>query len=244
MRSGAVALVTGASSGIGLAITRRLLEHGLRVIVCGRSVERLNEAFPEESASVLRYALDVTDGAAVAGLLQDLPAAWREIDVLVANAGSDQGGRRRFDEGRIEDYMQTVETNVNGVIRICHAVMPGMLARERGHVVTIGSTSGLEIYVGGTAYATSKHAVHAFTDSLRLDYHTAPIRISEIMPGLVRTGFALARNPGDEEGAQHFYDTADGTLEPGAIADAVMYALLQPPEVNVAQMLVTPTTKK
>lgn len=244
LRAGAIALVTGASSGIGLAIARALLDRGMRVIASARGESRLRDAYEDDGEQVLVMPLDVNDGSSVAALVDTLPPAWQEIDVLVANAGSDRGGRRRFDQGRVDDFVHTVDTNVSGVMRVCHAVIPGMLARGRGHVVTIGSTSGLAIYEGGTAYAASKHALHCFTDSLRLDYRESPIRISEVMPGLVRTGFALARNPGDETGARNFYDAAPGTLEPGDIAIAVMFALEQPPQVNIAQILVTPTTNK
>ena len=244
LRPGALALVTGASSGIGYAIAQQLLAHGVRVIGVARDLERLQREFQPQPHDLLLRSLDVCDGAQVSDFVNALPASWQDIDILVANAGSDRGGRRRFDIGHIEDWVSTIDTNVTGLMRVCHAVIPGMLKRQRGHVVTLGSTSGLSVYEGGTAYAASKHAVHAFTDCLRLDYRDAPLRITEILPGLVRTGFALARNPEDEAGAQAFYDSAKATLDSEHIAAATLFALQQPLEVNVAQILVTPTGNK
>ena len=138
LKPGAVALVTGASVGIGKAIAMRLLEQDARLIAVARNGERLEACFHDHGDSVHVLPLDVTDGPSVAGLIENLPQPWREIDILVANAGSDVGGRRPFCDGDVEDWASTVETNVNGVIRICHAIMPGMLARGRGHIVILG----------------------------------------------------------------------------------------------------------
>ncbi len=244
LRPGAIALVTGASSGIGKAIAETLLDRQVKVICAARRPAALEAAFAERGGQVLLHRLDVTDGDAVAALESALPEGWREIDILVANAGSDVGGRRRFDEGAIDHWAQTIATNVTGVLRICHAVIPGMLARGRGHVVTVGSTAGLGTYPLGAAYSTSKHAVHAFSDLLRHDYRRDPVRITEVMPGMVRTGFASARHEGDEAKAEQFYDDWPATLQPEDIAAAALFALEQPDHVNVASILVTPTGDK
>ncbi len=244
LRAGAVALVTGASSGIGLATAERLLEQGVRVIAAARRREPLEAAFKDAGERVLLHPLDVTHGPAVAALPGALPEGWREVDIVVANAGSDVGGRRRFDEGEIEDWAGTIETNVTGVMRVCHALLPGMLARGRGHLVLLGSTSGLYVYPSGNAYAASKHAIHAFASLLRQDYKTAPLRVTEVLPGMVRTGFASARHHGDEAKAEAFYEAWPATIEADDIARAVLYALSQPPQVNIAQITVTPTGDK
>lgn len=244
LRPGALALVTGASSGIGRAIAEALLERRLRVICTARRRGPLEEAFAARGDQVLILPLDATDGAAVAALPESLPADWREIDVLIANAGSDVGGRRPFDRGEIEDWAGTIETNVTGVIRICHALLPGMLARGHGHLVTLGSTAGLQSSAEHAIYSTSKHAVHAFTDLLRKDYKRAPLRITEVMPGMVRTGFAAARHRGDADKAEAFYQSWPAVLEARDIAAATLFALEQPPHVNIAQILVTPTGDK
>ena len=138
--------------------------------------------------------LDITDPASAAGLIERLPEDLRAIDILVACAGHDIGGRQRFDLGRVEDWAGIVETNVTGVIRVCHAVVPGMLARGRGHVVTLGSTAGLKIYPGGTIYNAAKFAVRAFTEALRADYRDTDLRITlhrRRYGGIPRTGHAL-----------------------------------------------------
>lgn len=241
LRPGGVALVTGASSGIGLAIAQRLLAKEMRVIAVSRRRDALEAAFADAAGSVLIQPLDVTDGAAVAGLPESLPADWREIDVLVVNAGSDVGGRRAFLDGDIENYAQTIETNVTGVLRTCHAVMPAMMARGRGHVVIVGSIAGEALYPHSNVYAASKHAVHAFAGMLRLDYKNSPLRITEVLPGMVKTGFAAARHSGDTTKAETFYDGFAALLGPDDIAASVLFALEQPLHVNIAQVTVTPT---
>ncbi len=244
LKPGAVALVTGASVGIGKAICMRLLEQDAKLIAVARNRDRLEACFSDYSDSVHALPLDVTDGPAVAGLIDNLPEAWREIDILVANAGSDVGGRRPFCEGDVEDWASTVETNVNGVVRICHAVLPGMLARGRGHAVIVGSIDALGTRPGGNVYAATKHAVHALADGLRKDYANDPIRITEILPGLVRTGFAEARFRGDEERADAYYESFAAYLEADDIARSTMFALNQPAQVNIAQMVIVPTGDK
>ncbi len=244
MRPGSVALVTGASSGIGQAVAEDLIEAGLRVICLGRSQEQLGKLFGMRDDSALPLALDVTDADFAERLESALPKGWREIDILIASAGSDVGGRRRFNEGVIEDWAQTIDTNVTGLMRVCHALLPAMLERGRGHVVTLGSVAGLYTYSGSAAYAPSKHAVHAFTDSLRKDFPDAPVRITEIMPGLVRTGFAAARHKGDTAKAEAWYDDSPGYLSAQDVSASVMFALSQPDNVNIAQILVMPTGDK
>jgi len=243
LRPGAVALVTGASDGIGRAVAERLLDRRLSVICTARRRGRLEELYTGRAGAHV-LPLDVTDGPAVAGLIETLPAELRAIDVLVANAGSDVGGRRPFHEGDMADWAATVDTNVTGLMRVCHAVIPGMLARRRGHVVTLGSIAGLRSIPGIAVYGATKFSVRAFTEALRQDYDTEPIRITEILPGLVRTGFAAARFRGDVAQAEAFYDSFPAALEAEDIAAAVLFALAQPQRVNVAQIVVTPTGDK
>jgi len=239
LQAGAVALVTGASAGIGLATVEALAAKGLRVICAARDKARLDAlASRLEGAHALE--LDVTDAEACRGLVARLPKDLREIDILIANAGHDVGGRKRFDEGEVEEWARTVETNVTGVIRTCHAVIPGMLARNRGHVVTLGSIAGLRTYTHGSIYCTTKFAVRAFTQGLRDDYAKTDLRITEILPGMVRTEFAERRFK-DRARGEEFYETFAEILDPADIANAILYALDQPPSVTVAQMVVVPT---
>lgn len=244
LQPGAICLVTGASGGIGQAVAESLLHKGFRVICAARRADRMVELFGSFGEQAHIVALDVTDGPAVAGLIDRLPAAWREIEVLVANAGSDIGGRQSFVDTDMGDWASTVEVNVTGVLRVCHAVLPGMQARQRGHIVTLGSIAGLETYASGAVYGASKYAVRAFTQALRKDFKDSPIRITEILPGMVRTGFAEARFHGDATRAEQFYDSFPATLAAEDIAAALLFALEQPPHVNIAQIVVTPTADK
>lgn len=239
-----IALVTGASSGIGQAVADRLLDQGLRVICLGRDEARLRKVFDARGDAAMCLALDVTDQEFAAKLTAALPEDWHGIDILIASAGSDVGGRRRFDQGDMAEWAQTIEINVTGVMRVCHAILPGMLERGRGHIVTLGSVAGISTYPGAAIYAPSKHAVHAFTDSLRKDFSNDPIRITEVLPGLVRTGFAEARHKGDTETANAFYDSFPACLAADDIAATVMFALTQPDHVNIAQIVVTPSGDK
>jgi 3-hydroxy acid dehydrogenase/malonic semialdehyde reductase len=234
--TGKTALITGAGSGIGRAAAMALGAAGARVVACGRRSGPLEALADESPGDVHPHVLDVTDDAGVDELPDCLPAGWREIDILINNAGHEVGGRRRFDEGSADEWAAILETNLLGMFRVTRAVIPGMVARGRGHVVNIGSTSGLIANATRAAYAASKHAVHGFSKSLRLDYAGSGIRVSEIMPGIVRTDFAEAR-AGDAEQAEAFYNSFDDFMEADDIAAAIVYALSQPDRVNVAQIV-------
>jgi NADP-dependent 3-hydroxy acid dehydrogenase YdfG len=241
LQPGAIALVTGASAGIGAATARTLAARGARVICASRNKARLDELVAELGAAAQALELDVADPASTESLIERLPENLRAIDILIANAGHDLGGRRRFDEGAVADWASIIETNVTGMIRTCHAVVPDMLARGRGHVVTLGSVAGLSSYKGGTIYNASKFAVHGFTEALRKDYGDSDLRVTEILPGLTRTEFAGRRHRGDAAKGTAFYDSFIEVMEPGDIARAIVYALDQPARVTVAQMVVVPT---
>lgn len=244
LQPGAIALVTGASAGIGAATARALAARGARVICASRNKARLDALAAELGAGAHALELDVADAASTESLIARLPEDLRAIDILIANAGHDPGGRRRFDEGAVADWASIIETTVTGMIRTCHAIVPGMLARGRGHVVTLGSTAGLRTYAGGTIYNASKFAVRGFTEALRLDYADSDLRVTEILPGLTRTEFAARRHRGDAAKGTAFYDSFPETLEPGDIARAIVYALEQPARVTVAQMVVVPTHER
>ena len=239
-----VVTVIGATSGIGAATAEYLLAEGARVIATGRRKDRLDALSEAHGATVLPVPLDLTDPGAVAGFEASLPEDWREIYALVVCSGHDAGGRQPFHETPVHDLASVIDTNVTGTIRVCRALIEGMRARGEGHVVTLGSVSGLRTYPGGAGYTASKFAVRALTEVLRHDYRTDPIRVTEVLPGLVRTEFATARHKGDEATATAFYDGAPGTLDPEDIADAIVYALTRPASVDVAQMVVVPTSNK
>ena len=234
-----VALVSGASGGIGKAICQLLVENGYRVVAAARNESALQQLAQELGDCLHPLRLDVTDPAAVAGLLEVLPDEFNAVSVLVNNAGHDIGGRRSFELGSADQWCDIIETNVQGTIRLTHALIDGMLARGSGHVINMGSIAGLKSYATMTAYVSSKYAVHGFSETLRLDYAGRGIRITEIMPGLVRTGFAQQRL-GDEQQAEAFYASFEQCLQPEDVAQTVLYALQQPKHVEIAQLVVLP----
>ncbi len=234
-------LVTGASSGIGEAVCRLLCREGYAIIGTARSLARLEPLAAELGEAFLPRALDVDDADAVLSLPASLPAAFGAIDVLINNAGHDSGGRQAFETSDAAQMCGVIETNVNGVIRMTHALIGGMLERGGGQIVNIGSTAGLRPFATMSAYVASKYAVHGFSESLRLEYAGRGIRVSEILPGLVRTGFA-ERRLGDAQQADAFYDSHDISLQPRDVAETVLFALRQPKHVEIAQLLVVPVS--
>ncbi len=244
LKQGEVAMVVGAGSGIGEAVAVSLAGRGCRVICAGRRLARLDRLAGRLGAGACRLRLDVSDPYSAASVVERLPEALRQIDILVNSAGHDIGGRRRFDLGQAREWADIVDTNVNGVLRVCHAVIPQMLARGVGHVVNIGSNAGLQAYAGGTAYVASKFAVRGFSDALRLDYGDTDLRITEIQPGITRTEFAQIRQHGDQDGGKRYYDQAAQCLAADDVARAVVYALEQPPHVTIARLLVLPTHER
>ena len=243
LKRGAVALVTGASAGIGAAIAEVLVARGCRVICAARRQDGLEALAGRLGPGCHPLALDVTDAAAVAGLIGRLPAELRGIDILVNNAGSDVGGRRPFVDGDVEDWAATIETNVIGLIRVSHAVIAGMAARGRGHVVNLGSVAGLGPYPECNVYTASKYAVHGFSNNLRMDFAGSGVRVTEVLPGTARTEFASTRLRGDEAGAAAFYDGFGTPLTAEDVARCVVFALEQPANVVVSQLVVVPSSQ-
>ena len=237
-----IALVTGASSGIGAAIAGQLADLGCKVICAARRVDKMQALCTRLGASALAVPLDVTDAHAVDALIESLPPSWRAIDILVNNAGHDVGGRRLFHEGSADQWANIIETNVIGLIRTTRAIIPAMIERDRGHIVNIGSVSGLYPYSTGTIYAGSKFAVHGFSESLRRDYAGTGVKVTEILPGMVKTGFAEARWK-DGEQADKFYTEFGDCLSPEDIARTVIFALQQPPNVVISQLVVVPSVQ-
>jgi 3-hydroxy acid dehydrogenase/malonic semialdehyde reductase len=234
-----VAFVSGASGGIGAAICRQLVGAGYRVVATARKLESLQSLQRELGDFLYPLVLDVTDAQAVRQVASSIPSDFSDIGVVVNNAGHDVGGRRLFEEGSAEQWCDIIDTNVQGMIRLTHALVGGMLARGAGHVVNMGSIAGLKPYATGTAYVASKYAVHGLSDTLRLDFTGRGIRVTEIMPGLVRSGFAEQRL-GDAQQAKDFYDGFEQCLDPDDIARTVLFALQQPRHVEIAQLVVLP----
>ena len=241
LQPGALALITGAGSGIGEATAAALAEAGCRVVCAGRRLERV-QAVAGRLGDAVAVQLDVTHACSVESLESRLPDGWRDIDILVNNAGHDTAGRQRFDAGTAEQWAQIIDTNVTGLIRVTREVIPGMIARDRGHIVNLGSVAGIKPYATGTIYAGSKHAVHGFSESLRMDFAGTGVRVSEILPGMVRTEFAFNRWH-DQSVADEFYRDYGACLTPEDIARAIIYVLEQPPHVVISQLVVMPNEK-
>ena len=236
-----VAFVSGASGGIGAAICRHLVADGYRAVATARKLESLRSLQQELGEHLYPMALDVTDAVCVRELVGRLPADLKEVTVLVNNAGHDVGGRQLFEQGNAEQWCDIVDTNVQGMIRLTHALVGGMLANASGHIINMGSIAGLKPYATGTAYVSSKYAVHGLSETLRLDFAGRGIRVTEIMPGLVRSGFAEQRL-GDAQQAKDFYDSFEQCLDPDDIARTVLFALQQPRHVEIAQLVVLPVS--
>jgi NADP-dependent 3-hydroxy acid dehydrogenase YdfG len=228
-----IALVTGASSGIGAATVRSLAAAGFDVVAAARRVERCEEVAKEVGGRALQ--LDVADPDSVAELAKALP----ELSVLVNNAGGALG-LEPVAEANEEYWRQMYETNVLGVMRVTKTLLPALEASGNGHIVVIGSVAGVEIYPGGAGYTAAKHAANAVTRTLRLELLGKPLRVSEVAPGMVNTDFSLVRFEGDREKADRVYEgTTPLTAED--VADAVAYVVTRPPHVDVDYLSIKPT---
>ena len=236
-----ILLVTGATAGFGLAITRRFAADGARIIATGRRTERLEALKAELGAAVLPIPLDVRDRVAVAQRLAELPPSWSEIDLLVNNAGLARGleAAQRAD---LDDWDAMVDTNVKGLTYVTHAVLPGMVARNRGHIVNIGSTAGEFPYPGGNVYGATKAFVRQFSLNLRADLFGTGVRVTDIEPGLVGgTEFSNVRFGDDAKAAAVYQGTE--ALTPEDIADAVHWVATRPARVNVNTLQVMPVSQ-
>ncbi len=233
-------LVTGATAGFGQAVARRFVRDGHRVIATGRRADRLEALRAELGASLLPFQLDVTDAGAVAGLPSGLPAAWQEIDVLVNNAGLALG-TAPAQSTSLQDWETMVGTNVVGLMRMTHALLPGMVERDHGHIVNVSSTAARFPYPGGNVYGASKAFVTQLSANLKADLVGTGVRITDLEPGLVGgSEFSVVRFGGDGEKAKAVYA---GTipLSPEDIAEAVAWVVGLPGHVNINRLEMMPT---
>lgn len=238
-----IALITGATSGIGAACARKFAGAGYRVILTGRRAGQLavmaGELEKEFGVEVLTLCFDVRDRDAVKRALDSLPAAWREIDVLVNNAGLALGLEPEY-AGNFEDWETMIDTNVKGLLYMTRLVVPGMVERLRGHVINIGSVAGDAAYAGGAVYCATKAAVKALSDGLRIDLAHTPVRVTNLKPGLVETNFSNVRFHGDTERAAKVYQGIQ-PLTGDDIADVALYAAQAPSHVQIAEVLILAT---
>jgi 3-hydroxy acid dehydrogenase/malonic semialdehyde reductase len=239
MPASSIALVTGANSGIGLATSQALAAAGYQVILSGRRHAAVKEAAERIKGETLAVELDISDPASIDTLFERIPQAWRAVSVLVNNAGHDRGGRTKFHEMERGDIQSILETNLIGLVQVTHAVIQGMVERDAGHIVNIGSVQGFITYPRATIYTASKFGIRGFSECLRIDYFNTGIRVTEVMPGLVQSQFAENRW-GDATKAEKFYDEFSSRLWPDDVAEAVLYAIAQPAHVDVGQIVLHP----
>ena len=234
-----IAVVTGASSGIGAASARQLARAGFQVVAGARRTDRLQALAEEVGATTLP--LDVTDPASVEAFAGAVRERHGHADLLVNNAGT-AAGLDPVAEGRDADWQVMLDTNVVGLLRVTRAFLPLLRAAPRAHIVNLGSIAGFEVYPGGAGYTASKHAVRAITDTLRLELNGEPIRITEIAPGMVETDFSLVRFRGDQSRADQVYAGVQ-PLTADDIADCIVWAVTRPPHVDIDVMVVRPVAQ-
>jgi 3-hydroxy acid dehydrogenase/malonic semialdehyde reductase len=239
---GKTVFVTGASVGFGEAIARRFAADGARVIASARRSDRIDALAKDLGPSVLPLVLDVRDRAAVAGAVAALPPEFAEIDVLVNNAGLAKGLEAAQDAD-LDDWDQMIDTNCKGVTYCTRAILPGMVARRRGHVINLGSIAGIYPYPGGNVYGATKAFVHQFSLNLRSDLHGTGVRVTCVEPGLSGgTEFSVVRFGGDQSRAGAVYDGVH-PLEAGDVAEAVHWAASLPPHVNINVIEMVPVAQ-
>ena len=233
-------LITGATSGIGLAAAKKLANEKNQLILCGRRQYKLDEISEElsKSANVLSLCYDVSDKNEVNRILNDLPEEFRSIDILINNAGNAHG-LDTIQEGSIEDWDNMIDINVKGLLYVSRAIIPKMVEKKNGHVINIGSLAGREVYEKGNVYCASKHAVNAISKAMRIDLNKTGIKVSEINPGLVETDFSNVRFKGDNNRAEKVYQGYKA-LQAEDIADIIEFVINRPGHVNIADILVLP----
>jgi len=233
-----IAVVTGASSGIGAATAIALGRHGYQIVAGARRVERLERVAGEDG---LALRLDVTDEASVTDFVKQISRRFGRIDVLVNNAGGALG-LNSIAEAKDDEWIGMWETNVLGLMWMTRACLPLLRKAKHGHIVNIGSIAGFETYKGGAGYTAAKHAVRAITRTLRLELNGEPIRITEIAPGLVETEFSVVRFHGDRKAAKAVYEGIK-PLTAEDVADCVVFAVTRPPHVDIDEIVVRPVAQ-
>ena len=237
MKNNKTALITGATSGIGRATAHELAKHGIHLILCGRRQERLDtiQQALSKQTNVHTLNFDVRDKDAVFNAIDSLPESFKQIDILINNAGNAHG-LDPIETGNLDDWDAMLDINVKGLLYVSKAVIPIMTARNSGHIINIGSSAGKEVYPKGNVYCGSKHAVLAITEGMRIDLNPYGIKVGAINPGLVETEFSQVRFKGDAI-ADNVY-TGYKALQPEDIADIIYFAITRPAHVNIADVLV------
>ena len=238
-----IALITGASSGIGRATAEAFAQLGMELILCGRRLDRLHEVRQALGEAVKTHVLvfDVRERGAVEAAFDSLPDEWREIDILINNAGNAHG-LSPIQDGDADDWDAMMDGNVKGLLYVSRAIMPGMKERRRGHIVNLSSVAGKQTYPNGNVYCASKAAVEAISEGMRLDLNPFGIRVTNIAPGAVETEFSAVRFKGDQRRADAVYQGFTPLTAPD-VADVIAFAVTRPPHVMIADLVIFPTAQ-
>lgn len=240
-----IALITGATAGIGKATAEIFAKHGYAVIITGRRKERLDalekELKDKYKIDVLSFCFDVRSLKEVEKAINLIPDSWKKIDVLVNNAGL-ASGLSNIQEGNIDDWEKMIDTNVKGLLYITRALSPIMIENKKGHIVNISSVAGKEVYANGNVYCASKHAVDALSKAMRIDMLPHGIKVTNIAPGMIETEFSIVRFKGDEERAKKVYQGLQ-PLVAEDIAETIYWVCSRPAHVNINDIVITPTAQ-
>jgi len=238
---GKTVLITGASSGIGRATAIAFAREGARLLICARRLDPLEELRPPLTAAgapaVHAFELDVQKRREVETAIANLPSDWRDIDVLVNNAGLSRGLTKVYEDDP-ENWEEMIDTNVKGLLYVTRSIVPGMVARRRGHVINLGSTAAYITYANGAVYCASKAAEKSISEGLKIDLMGTPVRVTSVDAGMVETNFSKVRFRGDEERAAKVYQNIT-PLQPEDVADAIVWAASRPAHVNIHTVVMT-----
>jgi serine 3-dehydrogenase len=237
-----IILITGASSGIGTACARIFAGAGAKLILAARRLERLQQLadtlIKEFGSEIYLLQLDVRDRNAVEEAISTLPSAWSNIDILINNAGLSRG-LDKLHEGSFQDWEDMIDTNVKGLLYVSRYVVPGMVSRDRGHVVNLGSIAGHQTYPGGNVYCATKAAVRAISEGLKQDLLGTQVRVTSVDPGMVETEFSNVRFHGDAERANKVYQGVK-PLTADDVADVIFFCVTRSPHVNINEVVLMP----
>ena len=234
-----IVLITGATSGIGWATSLEFKKAGAKLVLCGRRKERLKLLANKLGGELKLLNFDVRDKNAVFKSFESLPEKWKKIDLLINNAGNAHG-LDPVQSASLEDWDSMIDGNVKGLMYVTKAVLPGMIKREKGHIINLGSIAGKEVYPNGSVYCSSKAAVDFFTRGLRIDLNPLGIRVGAIHPGLVETEFSNIRFKGDKKRAKAVYKGIEA-LTAKEVASSILYMAKVPEKVTIADMVILPT---
>lgn len=240
-----IVLITGATSGIGRAASIRLAKEGYHLILTGRravTLKKLTQYLSSKyTIECLALPVDVRDYSTLKKSFNELPEEWKSISILINNAGL-AAGLDTIHEGSLDDWNQMIDTNIKGILHMTRLVIPGMIARKKGHIINIGSIAGKEVYPKGAVYCATKYAVEALTLGMRQDFVPLGLKVSSVCPGAVETEFSLVRFKGDQDRAESVYDGFDA-LQPEDIADVIHYIITRPAHVNIQDVLIMPAAQ-